>query len=57
MPGDRVKVINLKAAAAALQRKRYAALVLDCFDKQEHTAKREKAEQRSEVQRKARNTY
>lgn len=52
-----MKVIDLKAATAAIQRKRYAALVLDSFDKQEHAAKQKQAEKRSEVQRKARNQF
>lgn len=52
-----MKVIDLKAAAAALQRKRYAALVLECFDKQGHAAKQQQAEKRSETQRKARNQF
>lgn len=49
-----MKLIDLKAAKAARERKRYAALVLDCFDKQTYAAKRQQAEQRAEVQRKAR---
>jgi hypothetical protein len=51
------KVVDLKAAAAAVQRKNYAALVLECFDKQQHADKRQQAEKQSEVQRKARNQF
>lgn len=49
------KLIDLKAAKAARDRKRYAARVLQTFDDLKHADARELAEKRSETQRKARN--
>lgn len=49
-----MKVIDLKAAKAASERKRYTDAVLKEFDRQEHSAKRELLDKRSEIQRKAR---
>lgn len=50
-----MKVINLKAAKAARDRRRYADLVLKTYDSQEHEVKRQQQDKRSETQRKARN--
>lgn len=50
-----MKVINLKAAKAKQERKKYSALVLGEFDRQEHQAKQQQREQTAEVRRKARN--
>lgn len=50
-----MKVVNIKAAKAAIERKRYADLVLRCFDEQEHATKRGQKEKRAEIERKARN--
>lgn len=50
-----MKVVQLKAAKAAIERRRYGAKVLDAFDKIEHADKRGKVEKRAEVERKARN--
>ena len=49
-----MKVVQLKAAKAAIERKRYGALVLAEFDKQERQAKRPLIEKRAEIERKAR---
>lgn len=49
-----MKVVQLKAAKAAIERKRYGALVLTEFDRQEREAKRPVVLRRAEVERKAR---
>lgn len=51
------KVIDLKAAKPRIERKRHAALVLDCFDKLKHQDDRAKKELRSEIERKSRNSF
>ena len=48
------KPIDMKAAKARLERKKYAALVLGVFDGQEHEDRRKMEEKRAEVERKAR---
>jgi hypothetical protein len=49
-----MKVVQLKAAKAAIERKRYGALVLAEFDRQKQQAERPNIEKRAEVERKAR---
>lgn len=49
-----MKVVQLKAAKAAIERKRYGATVLAEFGRQERVAQRPIVEQRAEVERKAR---
>lgn len=51
------KIVKLGEAKASLERKKYKALVLDTFDRLDRTDKRELAEKRAEVERKARNTF
>lgn len=48
-----MKVVQLKAAKAAIERKRYGALVLAEFDRQERAAKLPLIERRAEIERKA----
>lgn len=49
-----MKVIKLNEAKASMQRRRYAGTALQQFDRLEREAKRQRAEQRAEVERKAR---
>lgn len=51
------KVVKLGEAKASLERKKYKDLVLDTFDRLKRDDMREVAEKRSEVERKARNTF
>lgn len=44
-----------KAQVIDLNRRKYANLVLDTYDRMEHESKREKDEKRAEVERAARN--
>jgi hypothetical protein len=48
-----MKVVQLKAAKAAIERKRYGSMVLAEFDRQERNAKRPLIEKRAEIERKA----
>lgn len=48
------KPIDLKAAKERLQRKKYEALVLSTWDRMTADEKRQQAQQRAEVERKAR---
>lgn len=48
-----VKVVQLKEAKASIERKRYGALVLAEFDRQEREAKKPLIEKRAEIERKA----
>lgn len=47
-------VVKLKAAKAAIQRKRYADLVLSTWDRLDREKKHQQREQRVQVERKAR---
>lgn len=49
-----MKVVQLKAAKVAIERKRYGALVLAEFDRQTRGVTNARAEKRAEVERKAR---
>lgn len=49
-----MKVIDFKSAAKAVTRRRYAGLVLQSLDRLERDAKRQRAEKRADVERKAR---
>jgi len=49
-----MKVVQLKAAKAAIERKRYGASVLAEFDRQEREAKKPLIDKRAEIERKAR---
>lgn len=48
-----MKVVQLKAAKAVIERKRYAALVLGAYDRIGREAERPLVEKRAEVERKA----
>jgi len=49
-----MKPIDMKAAKARMERKKYAAMVLGTFSRLEHEDKRKLEEKRAEVERKAR---
>lgn len=49
-----MKVVQLKEAKASIERKRYAAMVLKAYDKQDRQSKKPLMEKRAEVERKAR---
>lgn len=51
------KVVSLKAAKPAIERKRYAALVLDEFDMQQREAARPLIEKKQAVRRQARKSF
>jgi hypothetical protein len=52
-----MKVVHLKAAKAAREHKRYSNAVLEAYDRIERNVKRVKAEEASEVRRKARKSF
>ena len=49
------KVVDIRAARKAAQKRKYNALVLDAFDRMEHEDKRQQREQAADVRRNARN--
>jgi hypothetical protein len=49
------KVIDIRAARKAAEKRKYSALVLDTFDRMQHENKREQNHKASNVRRKARN--
>lgn len=52
-----MKVIDIKAGKAKVERKKYAALVLNTFDRFEHQTEQQRKEVRALVQRNARNQF
>jgi hypothetical protein len=49
------KVVDIRAARKAAQKRKYSALVLDTFDRMEHESNRQQREQTAQVRRNARN--
>lgn len=50
-------VVKLGEAKASLERKKYKSAVLNAWDQMKRSEKRELFDKRSEVERKARNTF
>lgn len=49
------KSTNIRAARKAAQQRKYAALVVDAFDRIEHAERRERRDEAAKVRRDARN--